>query len=168
MISQVQSMGNMQGNMQKALMLAILSVVLCAFQTELYAQPPVKIKGGNVAMTISTGLPGGELVSVVNTSTTLDYRRENYLTKITVSTSCPGQDFTLKVVATNVSAGTAAPEVTLTHGMLAADFITNIPQRPPNTGSCTLQYTASATFAQGSSAEVGNDVHTVTYTILAQ
>lgn len=164
MIGQVQSMEHLQ----KALMLAILSVVLSALQTELYAQPPVKISGGNVVMTISTGLPGGELVSVVNTSTTMNYRRETYLTKITVSTSCPGQDFTLKVVATNVNAGTAAPEVTLTHGMPAADFITNIPPRPPNSGSCTLQYTASATFAQGSSAEVGNDIHTVTYTILAQ
>lgn len=152
----------------KAVVLMLLSVMFSAFQIELYAQPPVKINGGNVAMTISTGLPGGELVAVVNTSTTMSYRRESYLTKITVSTSCPGQDFTLRVVATSVTAGTAAPEVTLTHGMLAADFITNIPTRPPNSGSCTLRYTASATFAQGSSAEVGNDVHAVTYTILAQ
>ncbi len=148
--------------------LGLLVLVFCAFQSELHAQPPVKINGGNVAMTISSGLPGGELAAVVNTSTTLNFRRENFLTKITVSTLCPGQDFTLKVVATNVTAGTAAPEVMLTHGMLPVDFITNIPQKPPSRGSCTLRYTASATFAQGSSAEVGNDVHTVTYTILAQ
>jgi hypothetical protein len=149
--------------------LGLLVLVFCVFQSELQAQPPpVKISGGNVAMTISSGLPGGELAAVVNTSTTLNYRRENFLTKITVTTFCPGQDFTLKVVATNVTAGTAAPEITLTHGMLAVDFITNIPRKPPSTGSCTLRYTASATFAQGNSAEVGNDVHTVTYTILAQ
>jgi hypothetical protein len=65
----------------------------------------------------------------------------------------------------------AAPEVDLVDGMLAVDFITNIRnQRPPNwtSDTITLRYTASATFAQGNSAEMGNDVHTVTYTLQVQ
>jgi hypothetical protein len=106
---------------------------------------------------------------VTISSNTLNYRRQVLPSKITVSTSCPGQSFNLRVIALSVPDGVAAPAVDLVNGMAAVDFITNIPARPPNTRrSCTLQYTASATFAQGNSAEVGNDVHTITYTILAQ
>jgi hypothetical protein len=103
---------------------------------------PISV-GGNITMSISTGVAGGALTSVVNTTITLSYRRQNALAKITVATSCPAQSFTLKVLA--------------------------IPAKPPaNVRTCTLQYIASATFAQGNSTEDGNDVHTVTYTILAQ
>ena len=129
---------------------------------------PISV-GGNITMSISTGVAGGGLTSVVNTTITLSYRRQNALAKITVATSCPAQSFTLKVLATSVTDGTGAPEVNLVNGMPATDFITSIPAKPPaNARTCTLQYTASATFAQGNSIEDGNDVHTVTYTILAQ
>ena len=134
----------------------------------LAAQGAMKVNGGNIVLSITTGLAGQQPLSVVSTATTLTYKRDNVITKITVSSSCPGQDFTLKVLATSVTAGTAAPEVTLMNGMLAANFVTDIPVKPPTTATCTLQYTASATFAQGNSAELGNDVHTITYTILAQ
>jgi len=83
--------------------------------------------------------------------------------KITVDTSLLSPTYTLKVVAINITGvgtavGTAAAEVTLsTTG--PNDFITSISQ---TTGICDLQYTASATAAQG----IGSDVHTVTYTIL--
>lgn len=129
----------------------------------------ISIGGGNVVLNITTGLPGQEPTPVTNQATTLTYRRGFLTRKVTVQSNCPGQDFTLKVVAINVTSGTAAPEVTLVNGMLAADFITNI---PPSfffqNGTCTLRYTASATFANGNSAEVGNDVHTITYTLLNQ
>ena len=129
---------------------------------------PISV-GGNITMSISTGVAGGALTSVVNTTITLSYRRQNALAKVTVATSCPAQSFTLKVLATSVTDGTGAPEVNLVNGMPATDFITSIPAKPPaNVITCTLQYTASATFAQGNSTEDGNDVHTITYTILAQ
>jgi hypothetical protein len=68
-----------------------------------------------------------------------------------------------------VTYGVAAPPVSLTNGMLAVDFITDIPSTGAWTRDTpTLQYTASATFAQGNSAEMGNDLHTLTYTLVVQ
>jgi hypothetical protein len=124
--------------------------------------------GGNPTLNITTGTAGSEPIPVVNTSVTLSYNKQKAVSKITVQTSCIGQRFTLKVLATGVSGGVAAPEVTLINGMPATDFIRDIATTGPKNRSATLQYTASATFSQGNSADLGNDVHTVTYTILAQ
>ena len=128
----------------------------------------ITVNGGNISPTITTGVAGGQLVNVVNTVTSLTYSKQKVIQKITVSTSCAGQRFNLSVVAINVTKGVAAPEVFLINGNPAVDFITSIPKTGAATGACTLQYTASATFAQGNSTELGNDVHTVTYTIQAQ
>jgi hypothetical protein len=124
----------------------------------------------NPSISISTGTAGGTMTSVVNTSSTIRYTRQNNkICKITVSTSCPTQAFSLQVVATGVTRGVAMPAVALTNGMLAVDFITSIPGAAGwTTVTPTLQYTASATFAQGNSADLGNDVHTVTYTLQLQ
>ncbi|MCI0706276.1 MAG: hypothetical protein L0Y80_02160 [Ignavibacteriae bacterium] len=129
------------------------------------------VQGGNQVLSITTAAAGSEPTAVVNTSSNLRYRRQTFvITKVTVSTSCPGQNFTLKVYASTIqnNGGTAAPEVTLTNGMLATDFITGIPRFSNQWRTATLRYTASATFAQGNSAELGNEVHTVTYTLVAQ
>lgn len=152
-------------------------IVICSFLPlifsgtirELLAQS-VQVQGGNQSLSITTGFAGSEPIAVVNASSSLSFSKSGAVQKITVQTTCLGQSFTLKVLATNQSFGTPAPEVTLTNGMPATDFLNNIPKRPPgpNNGTCDLRYTASATFAQGNSAEEGNDVHTVTYTILAQ
>jgi hypothetical protein len=133
------------------------------------AQAP-SIGGGNRTLSITTGTPGGEPVTVTNSGATLDYHRQkNIITKITVQTSCSGQKFGLAVVATSPSAGTAAPAVTLTNGMAAMDFIGAIPASSSTSSrSAGILYTASATFSQGTSAELGNDVHTVTFTQVAQ
>jgi hypothetical protein len=56
----------------------------------------------------------------------------------------------------------------LTNGMPETDFVTSIPWGFFTYSTCTVQYTASATFADGNSAEQGNDVHTVTYTLVGQ
>ncbi|HWP81390.1 MAG TPA: hypothetical protein VNN76_01925 [Bacteroidota bacterium] len=129
----------------------------------------IRVQGGNPILTITAGVPGGQPIAVTNSTTSIRYRRQTGLTtKITVQTVCPGQKFNLQVVAINVTAGTPAPAVTLTTGMLATNLITNIPPRPPTNESCTLVYTASSTFAQGNSVELGDDVHTVVYTLIAQ
>ncbi len=119
-------------------------------------------------MVISTAIPGSEPTSAVNTACTLTYAKQKALTKITVATSCPGQKFGLSVLATSVTKGTAAPAVTLLNGNAAVDLVTNIAKTGANTGTCILQYTASATFAQGNSIDLGNDVHTITFTLQAQ
>lgn len=135
--------------------------------TSCFAQA-IAVNGGNVSMSITTGTPGGGLVSVVNTATTLSYQKQSALAKITVSTSCPGQRFNLSVMALNVTKGVAASAVTLMNGSPAVDFITGIPTSGSKNGSCTLQYTASSTFSQGNSTELGDDLHSITYTIQAQ
>ncbi|MBI3585641.1 MAG: hypothetical protein HY088_00740 [Ignavibacteriales bacterium] len=124
---------------------------------------------GNKTLTITTAVIGSEPTPVVNSTSTLSYKRRSAIAKITVGTSCPSQSFTLKVLAVSPTAGTAAPEVTLANGMLATDFIINIPSGSTAAWrTATLRYTASATFAQGNSTEMGNDVHTVTYTLVVQ
>lgn len=125
---------------------------------------------GNVTMTITTGIPNGQTVPVQDATSRLRFRRQTVITKITVATSCPAQHFGLSVRATALTHGTAAPEVTLTNGMPETDFVTDIPARAGGSpqAECTPNYTASATFAQGNSVELGPDVHTVRYTLIAQ
>jgi len=141
-------------------------IVLLAAPPVLHAQ--ISIRGGNQVLSITTGLPGSEPIAVTNASGQVRYSRQNYITKITVYTTCPGQHFNLTVVAVSPGDGVAAPVVTLQDGLPAADFITDIPKKPGRAKNATLQYTASSTFAQGNSAELGDDVHTVTYTLTAQ
>jgi hypothetical protein len=150
----------------------IVPIILLLFlgTVEELASQSITLQGGNQTLGITTGLAGSEPVAVINTASSIDFTKANVIQKVTVQTSCLGQRFGLKVVVTSTTLGTPAAEVTLTNGMPATDLVTGVPKRPPgpNNGSCSLLYTASATFAQGNSAELGNDVHTVTYTILAQ
>lgn len=133
------------------------------------AAQSLSVNGGTITMTVSSAVVGQEPTAVVNSAISLSFRRGNSVTKITVATSCPGQRFNLAVVAASTGSGTPASSVNLVNGMLPVDLIVDIPAKPPsNSQSATLQYTASATFAQGNSLEVGNDVHTVSYTIIAQ
>ncbi|MCI0706275.1 MAG: hypothetical protein L0Y80_02155 [Ignavibacteriae bacterium] len=150
----------------KTLCVMVFIAVVLFFQKATAQQ--IEVRGGNPVLSITTAVIGSEPTVVVNTTSTLRYRRQNRVTKITVQTSRPSQSFTLKALAQSVPLGTAAPEVTLTNGMPATDFVVNIPAGSNIRRTCTLRYTASATFAQGNSAEMGNDVHTVTYTLVRQ
>ena len=115
------------------------------------------ITGGNITLTINTATAGQEPTDAVdNTTCDLDWTTNQANKKVTVATDLGAPTFTLKVVAQNVTGGTAAAEVTLS--TTAADFVTGI---ATTTGGCDLQYTASATVSQGT----GSDVHTVTYTL---
>jgi len=128
----------------------------------------VNVQGPNPSLTITTGTPSGGPTPVINTATRLRYRRGVAPSKVTVSTSCPGQSFNLRVLATQVTRGTPAPEVNLLTGMPALDFIIGIPAGFLNQESASLRYTASSTYQQGHSIDFGNDVHVVTYTLVAQ
>ncbi|MBP6671644.1 MAG: hypothetical protein KA247_00770 [Bacteroidetes bacterium] len=146
----------------------VRSAVVLMFLCVSVSAQSMDIKGGNVTMTVSTGIAGSQPVSAVNSSTTLTYKKQNQISKITVKTVCLAQAFTLDVEATNVTGGNAAPAVLLVNGNAAMDLIRNIPKNGSTTFTCRLQYTASATFEQGNSSEVTNDTHTVTYTIQLQ
>lgn len=125
---------------------------------------------GSVTLTITTGIPNGQPVPVQDVSARLRFRRQTVVTKITVATSCPNQHFILSVVATGLTHGVAAPVVSLTNGMPETNFVTDIPARVSGSpqAECVLRYSASATFAQGNSVELGPDIHTVRYTLIAQ
>ncbi len=141
-----------------------LAVVLCAIQP---AAAQISLQGGNPTLTITTGVAGGQPIAVVDASARVRYREQAVVSKITIQTICPGQRFSLKALAIAPDVGTPAPEASLTDGMLAVDFITSIPSGNRNRRA-DIQYTASATFAQGNSTELGDDVHTVVYTHIAQ
>ncbi|MCX6135161.1 MAG: hypothetical protein NTU47_15225 [Ignavibacteriales bacterium] len=151
---------------------ALLLMVLFAagvLVTRTQAQNGTITMSGNVATTITTGAAGAQPVPDVDVSRTLKYWKKGAIAKITVRTVCPTQSFTLKVLATGVTRGSAAGEVTLVDGALDVDFIKDIPSTGAWTNATiTLQFTASATFAQGNSVELGNDSHTVTFTLQVQ
>jgi len=86
---------------------------------------------------------------------------------MTVVTSAPGQSFSL-FVTLDVTRGSAVSqgEIELLDGMLDSDILTQILLN--ERGAANLTYRAAATVGQGSSMDEGDDVHTITYTILAQ
>jgi hypothetical protein len=155
-------------NRRLELIFSAVLTILMFLAPDATAQNPLTI-GGNLTINIIAGAPGAQPVAVVKTTTLKYWRQAAAVAKITVQTLCPTQAFNLAVVATGVSKGTAAAQVSLVSGAPAIDFITNIPNAAGwASTTVTLNYTASATFAQGNSAEMGNDVHTVTYTLMVQ
>jgi len=146
----------------------LFALALCAGATA--GAQELRVQGGNQLLQITTAPPGQEPTVVVNTATSLRYRRQPETSKITISTNCPGQNFTLRVRAVSVQDGTPAPAITLTNGMPAVDLIRDIPGQAvnPPIRRATLEYTASATFEQGNSTELGVDAHVVTFTHVAQ
>jgi len=148
------------------LSIAVFGLLVAAREAS-FSQFMINVQGPSPSLTIATGTVSAPN-PVVNTSSRLRYRRWLIPTKVTVSSVCAGQSFNLRVVATGATIGIAAPEVSLTSGMPEADFITGILPGFLTQGVATLRYTASATFQQGNSTDFANDVHTVTYTIVAQ
>lgn len=118
----------------------------------------LEITGGDITLTINTATAGSNPDEVQNTSCGLLWTVNTTNKKIVVATNQASFDHTLQVVATGVSGGTAAAEVTLTNS--AQDLVTGIAE---TLGSCGLTYSASATAAQGTQTLL----HTITYTIVA-
>lgn len=158
---------NNQGT-SRLLHLAIVVSVLVVLPVLSADAQSLAMQGGNVTLTVTTGIPGGSLTPVVDAGSSIRYKEANVPTKMTVQTVCPGQKFNLTVEAISVGDGTPAPVVTLTNGMLPTDLITNIGAGSKKNFTTDLQYTASAAFSQGNSTELGDDIHTVTYTLVAQ
>ena len=131
--------------------------------------------GGSLTLTINTAVAGQEPSEVTDNLTEIHWDADFGVTaKMSVSTVCPGQSFSLYVELEVTSwgsgtQGTEQPEAQLTDGMMATDVLRDIPSTAPGReGYGTLTYRATATVAQGTSAEHGDDVHTITYTILEQ
>ncbi|MBO6574829.1 MAG: hypothetical protein JJ896_05405 [Rhodothermales bacterium] len=131
--------------------------------------------GGALNLSITTATTGSDPTDATDNSTELSWDSQGSATsKITVSTTCPGQSFGLYVELTVTSwgsgtSGTEQGEIQLTDGMLDTDLFRDIPTTSPGgQGSGTLTYRASATTSQGASVDEGDDVHTILLTIAAQ
>lgn len=117
------------------------------------------ITGGSITLTINAATAGSQPDAEQDVTCGLLWTVTDTTRKITVATNQATFDHTLKVLATSVTGGTAAAEVTFTNTD-AHDLVTGVAE---TLGGCTLQYTASATAAQG----MQTVVHTITYTITA-
>ncbi len=134
------------------------------------------LSGGRALdLSITDASPGENPTDVSDNSTELFWDASYGVTsKITISTVCPGQSFSLyaDLVVTSWGSGTVATEqseVSLVDGMMDIDILRDIPpDLPGRTGTGTLTYRAAATVAQGNSSEHGDDHHTVTLTVVAQ
>jgi hypothetical protein len=131
--------------------------------------------GGPLTLTVSSATAGSNPTDASDATTDITWDGDFGVTaKITVATVCPSQAFGLYVTLAVTSwgsgtSGTEQSEIQLTDGMADADIFRDIPTTSPGRqGVATLTYRGSATAAQGNSADNGDDVHTVTYTILAQ
>jgi hypothetical protein len=156
-------MKNSRTLQERNVWLSVIVLLGLLVLTEVDAKAQMNLGGGNPTLTINSAVAGSDPTSVLNTTTTISYRGQVNVTRITVQTTCPGQKFTLTVVATGVTKGTAQSAVTLVNGAAALNLITNIPTVWGSTVTATLNYTASALFSQGT----GTDTHTVKYTLIA-
>lgn len=121
----------------------------------------VQVSSGSVSLTISgaNAIAGQDLMSVVDASTTFLWGTNVSQRKVTTQTNLGAPVFTLKVLASSPTQGTAAAESIL--GTTAQDFLINIGK---SSGSCQIQYTGEALASQGT----GSDAHTVTFTVTVQ
>ena len=129
----------------------------------------LSVTGGDIVLTISTAVAGGNPDPVSNEVSGLSYWTNPKTYKITARTNLVAPLFTLMVLAKNIqtggsgSGGTAQSQITLS--TIDQDVILGFSSGTlANPHTCTLEYTASATAAQGT----GNDVNTITYTIVKQ
>ena len=131
--------------------------------------------GGPISLLVQTATAGSEPTDATDNGTEI-YWDANFgvPTKITVSTTAPGQSFRLYVSLSVPSQGgggqgVVKPEVQLIDGMLDMDIFTDIPTSlPGRQGFGSLIYRAAATVAEGNSNEHSDDTHLVTFTLLAQ
>lgn len=116
------------------------------------------VSGGDITLTISAATAGQNPNQATNNTTGLDWTVNTTNKKITVATNQATFAHTLFVQAASVSGGTSAGEVTVSD--TAQDLVTGI---ATTLGSCTLNYRATVTAAQGTQSVA----HTITYTITA-
>lgn len=117
----------------------------------------IAVTGGGIILTIDP-----VDFQAADSTCSLDWATNETNKKVTVATTVgvPPQLFGLTVEATGiVGGGASSGVVTLSHGAAALDLVTGV---STEIGGCTLSYEASADPAQGP----GNDIHTVTYTLI--
>jgi hypothetical protein len=102
---------------------------------------------------------GEEMMTTVDQSTTIKWATNGALKKITVRTDIVGPKFVMMMVALNPTAGSAAAEFPVSG--VDHDFLLGIGK---SYGSSLVRYTGITLASQGT----GEDVHSITFTILSQ
>ncbi len=95
-------------------------------------------------------------------SARMNWTKVSTLSKVTVSTYAPGQQYNLLVEAVNPKRATSMGEVQLSDGAPAMDLVRDIQTR--GGGHADLRYTTHVTASESH----GQDVHTITYTLTVQ
>jgi hypothetical protein len=116
------------------------------------------VTGGDITLTISAATAGQNPNQATNNTCGLEWTVNTTNKKITVATNQASFAHALRVQAASVSGGTAAAEVTISD--TPQDLVTGV---ATTLGTCTLNYRATATAAQGTQSVA----HTITYTITA-
>ncbi len=102
---------------------------------------------------------GEEMMKAVNQTTTIKWATNGSAKKITVRTDIAGPKFAMMMVALNPTVGSAAAEFAVTG--VDHDLLLGIGK---SYGSSLVRYTGIALASQGT----GEDVHSITFTILSQ
>jgi hypothetical protein len=149
----------------------LLFLLLAAGTLAVAHGQPVEVRGGPVQLRVRSAPAGVDPPPAEDESTRLRYRLQSTQTlKITVSTSCPTQQFPLSVQARNVQRGTSQGTVSLNDGMPPTDLVRDITL--PSFFCLFFRCTAEADLRYRSAIQaedgVGSDTHIVQYTILAQ
>ena len=116
------------------------------------------VTGDDITLTISSATAGQNPNQATNNTCGLEWTVNTTNKKITVATNQATFAHALRVQAASVSGGTSAGEVTISD--TAQDLVTGV---ATTLGTCTLNYRATATAAQGTQSVA----HTITYTITA-
>ncbi len=104
-------------------------------------------------------LVGRDLMTITDQSSSLLWGTNGGSRKITAGTSLASPKFELRLFASNSSRGTPSPEFALS--TIPQDLLLDIGR---SLGSCVLRYTGIAYASQGT----GTDIHTISFTIVAQ
>jgi hypothetical protein len=121
----------------------------------------IDVTASSLTLDVLTGdiVVGRDLMTITDQSSSLLWGTNGSGRKITASTSLAAPKFELRLSASNPTRGTPTPEFALS--TLPQDLLLDIGR---SLGSCVLQYTGIAYASQGT----GTDIHSISFTIVAQ
>lgn len=142
-------------------------LMLMSFYRDSTAQTSIQIIGPPaVRLDPSWSFGNKEKATASDDSSTLQWEGGDQWAKISVSTFCPGQRYTLTVEARSAVNGDSEGAVNLVDGMRDTDLVVRVKKRKH--GSAQLVYATEVLFEQGSTESSQSDIHSVTYTISEQ
>lgn len=127
---------------------------------EVSAINELALAGGNITLTVDTATAGSEPDAATDNTTSLDWTSNEASRKITAESGANPSGATLSVTGT-VDTGTGSSAGAVSLSTVAQDLVTGFGQE---VGGASLDYSASATAADGTSSTT----YTITYTLTAE